>query len=136
MTKKTHLVFVYGTLRKMLAGLGVGDAPPPATHQLWGFDMYDYGGYPYIIEDTEAEIDAELYVYGNVYEVDDDTLAELDHYEGVARGLFVRQTVTVELLGTASGFADVWAYVAGPALTPKRIPSGDWFDKETDDESH
>ena len=135
MTKKTHRVFVYGTLRKMLAGLGVGDAPPHATHQLWGFDMYDYGGYPYIIEDTKAEIGAELYVYGNVYEVDGDTLADLDNYEGVARGLFVRQAVTVEPLGTASSL-DVWVYVAGPALAPKRIPSGDWFDKETHDESH
>jgi gamma-glutamylaminecyclotransferase len=77
-----HLIFVYGTLRKghcnhhllkdaSCYGVGSSEAC---------FAMYLKNGYPYI---TSSE--SRYPIVGELYSVDDDTLAQLDKFEGHPR---------------------------------------------------
>lgn len=115
-----NTVFVYGTLR----GRDKAGTITPATHVLWGYALYNYyNKFPYI-EHTGGTKD---YVLGNIIEVDDAELAQLDQYEGLANNLYSRERVHVE---EAGGFGDttteVWVYVADEISL--RILSGDWAD--------
>lgn len=115
---KMHKVFVYGTLRPR----DDEGALLPATHRLYGYDMYNYGRFPYI----EGSVYAHKSVYGSIIEVDDEALAQLDRYEGVNKGLYRRITEPVNAIydeGTTSAFV----YVAGNIVCPQ-ITSGDWAD--------
>ena len=113
-----HKVFVYGTLRN-------GEA---ATHALEGYAMVAYEGkdfkFPYAIPNGDRA------VYGNIIEVDDADLEQLDKYENVRGGLYVRQRVLVEdIREEVRPWADeeeVWAYIAGPSLF-NAVESGDWL---------
>ncbi len=85
------LLFVYGTLKRgcsnhpFLAAqtfLGVGRTVP-------GYLLYDLGGFPGMVrvpEDRDG-------VFGEVWSVDADTLASLDHLEGLDLGLYRREPV-------------------------------------------
>jgi len=107
-----HKVFVYGTLRYLAN---------PATHFLYGFNMFDTGKFPFIKPGHGI-------VYGNVIEVSDNDLKELDLYESVASGLYTRETVRAQEVASGNE-VECFVYVAGPCLLPKRIiPSGDWAD--------
>ena len=114
MSKKSdkHFVFVYGTLR-----------PPDkeATHHLPGFDMFDAGKFPYIVPSQSGFPS----VYGNLLEVNRAELAYLDRIEGVDHGLYLRNEVYVHDIDSGI-VCKAWAYVGGPLLLPKPIPSGDW----------
>ena len=111
-------VFVYGTLR---------DKQTP-THRLPGYMMFKVAGktfnFPFIQaypwDDRQPEI------YGNVMEVTDDQLERLDVYEGIKRGLYTREKVVVYEMKSPAEPEIMWAYIGGPALTSKPIPSGDW----------
>lgn len=105
-------VFVYGTLRPK---------GRKATHTLSGYAMMNAGPYPYIIPSTH---DTD-HVYGNVITVTDKELQDMDRYEGVNRGLYTREKVTV-YAGHNSEY--VYAYVAGPDF-PRPVPSGDWYER-------
>lgn len=108
-TRKKHKVFVYGTLRPR----GV-----TATHYVEGFGLFNYyDRFPYIQE-------GEGTVYGNLVEVTDRQLKEFDRIEGIAHGLFKRETVLVTGLGHAED-STAFVYVAGN-VAPLRIQSGDW----------
>jgi len=110
-------VFTYGTL---MAGEGnhhllaharlVGEARTREE-----FTLYDLGSFPGIVRGGEDAI------LGEVYEVDEPTLAALDRLESHPR--FYRRT-TIRL---ATG-EDVEAYVLPPELVAGRpiIPSGSW----------
>lgn len=112
-----HKVFVYGTLRGLAK-------QSEATHTLTNYAMYDYGRFPYIVEDENGD-DSE--VLGNVIEVTEKELKELDRYEGVERGLYTRNTVEVH---DDSGVAvKCFVYVATNNIHPRRIESGDWYNK-------
>lgn len=119
MTDKLNAVFVYGTLRPS----------KEATHELWGYKMYDYGRFPYLFEGNSAYDK----VVGNVIYVTDEQLEQLDHYEGVERGLYTRQTVEVWPEGKEYSEEEeeleCYVYVATDRLHPKRISSGDWFQR-------
>lgn len=129
-----HKVFVYGTLRPS----------KEATHVLLDFDMFAYSGgkfsFPYIVEHDWEDDRYEMgmrFVLGNIVEVDGAELAQLDKYEGVARGLYVRSKVDVyefKKMGKGKPVRGekergVWVYVAGPALISPAVPSGDWFNR-------
>jgi gamma-glutamylcyclotransferase (GGCT)/AIG2-like uncharacterized protein YtfP len=113
-----HKVFVYGTLRPK---------GKEATHRLYDFMMMDAGAYPYIIPAAAYGDSRDHYVAGNVIEVDDAQLKDLDRYEGIDRGLYTREVLIAE--DDESGEeVTVYAYVAGKEW-PRPIVSGDWRKK-------
>lgn len=106
-----HHVLVYGTLRTggRLHGL-VEDARKLGERAVEGFVLYDTGlGFP-------AAVPGDGTVRGEVYAVDDATLARLDRAEDVPR-LFTREEVE-----------GVWVYVWAGDVRPgfRRIPAGEW----------
>lgn len=113
-------LFVYGTLRsgERQAGL-LGDRrrrPARVRGRLYRLDA----GYPALVAADGGWVEGEL-----IDDVDDRLLGLLDHYEGVAEGLFRRERVTVTL-GLRTERA--WTYVMSH---PERrggvlIPSGRW----------
>ena len=116
MTDKLNAVFVYGTLRPSKV----------ATHCIYDHEMYDYGRFPYLIKKVGAEA-----VKGNVIYVTDEQLEQLDHYEGVERGLYTREDVLafpIDSEGVTPG-TQCFVYVATDRLHPKRISSGDWYSR-------
>lgn len=113
-----HRVFVYGTLRPKDESYNY----LPATHVLWGYAMYNYyHRFPYIEKAGTPD-----YVVGNIIEVDDDGLANLDVYEGVHNNLYSRIKVTVESLDEDVSQKDeeVWVYVADEISL--KVKQGDW----------
>lgn len=111
MTDNLNAVFVYGTLRPSKV----------STHVLHAHKMYDYGKFPYLVAHVGAAT-----VKGNIIHVTDKQLKQLDKYEGVDRGLYSRETVTVYDSATTKP-EKCFVYVATDRLHPKRISSGDWF---------
>ena len=110
------LLFVYGTVKRgeqshdLLAGAEfVGPAQTVPLYRLYGV-----GWHPGLVLDRAAG----LAVQGELWAVDDDTLARLDEYEGVPH-FFTRDFVAVaDLVG------DVQAYFFnGPV--PADAPAGD-----------
>lgn len=111
-------LFVYGTLRQ-----------GQPTHRLPGYMMFKVRGegfdFPFI--QPYPYVDAMPNVLGSVVDVTDDELEKLDVYEGVARGLYIRQKAFVVPLGrSVSAMEEVQVYVGGPALAYEPIPSGVW----------
>ncbi|CAM2961844.1 gamma-glutamylcyclotransferase [Vibrio mytili] len=109
-----HLVFVYGTLRQgeynhhylssaEFLGLHESDA---------AYALYDLGPYPGVSAGQRA-------IQGEVYLIDDDTLAALDKLEDVPVE-YRRETIT-----TPFGQAWIYLYQDTEHLT-EEIASGDW----------
>lgn len=91
MSRET-LVFVYGTLKRggsnhtFLAGARfLGEARTPL-----GFELYSLGGYPGMIASPNTAAGG---VTGEVWSVDAPTLAKLDRLEGLADGLYRRESI-------------------------------------------
>lgn len=121
MTKK-HRVFAYGTLMPKDKS---GKFLEPASFIL-GYDMYNYHDhYPYIVKsDDEGAM-----VVGHLLEVDDETLAFMDKYEGVDRGLYTREEVEVYNIEDGEAAQEMaYVYVSAGVL-PQRVLSGDWTRK-------
>lgn len=113
-----HKVFVYGTLREDKSK----KAPP---FMLLGYKMFEYPGgnfpFPYITKTGDVADK----VYGEVLKVDGEQLKQLDYYEGVDRGMYTRDTVSLLQLGSSE---EVEAFVyAEASLHPKEVKSGNWF---------
>jgi len=113
------LILVYGSLlsgernhgylaHSQLVGKGV---------TLPHFDLLDLGSYPAMV------LDGKTAIHGEIYAVDDDTLARLDRLEGHPH-YFVRAHITLQ----GPDELEVWVYVMRrEILTAKpRIASGDW----------
>jgi len=90
-----HLLFVYGTLKKghtrqkyLMDQRYLGTAILRPTHR-----MVYLSGYPALIPAKDGEGSL---VRGELYEVDDLCLQEVDKVEGVGHGLFTRQTLHFE----------------------------------------
>jgi gamma-glutamylcyclotransferase (GGCT)/AIG2-like uncharacterized protein YtfP len=93
-----HLVFVYGTLKRGFVRhhalreqryIGIARTEPK-------YGMFGYGGYPALVDETLAEasgITAKTRIFGELYEVDDACMQELDKIEGTDRGLFERRDI-------------------------------------------
>lgn len=118
----TMNIFVYGTLRKgqyahrlMDGAKFLGEAVTATKYQL-----YDVGSFPGLIEDPSIEGG----VSGELYEITEDMLPRIDHYEGVAHGLFRRGEVVLSDGSTAN------AYFFNRSIDQAiRIESGVWHRK-------
>lgn len=85
------LVFVYGTLKKghRLSSVLSNSEPLGEARTAWpNYDLKSAGAFPYLVA-------GEHYVLGEVYRVDQPTLARLDRIEGVPH-LYTRSFLPVE----------------------------------------
>lgn len=118
--RKSNKVFVYGTLRD----------GHEATHSLRRAAIMQ------LVEGRKfnfpmlqvVDFDLPFEVVGNVLEVSNSELEDLDEYENVASDLYQRVKLPVGKLGSEEQ-EDMWVYVAGPALERPIISSGDWFQR-------
>jgi gamma-glutamylcyclotransferase (GGCT)/AIG2-like uncharacterized protein YtfP len=117
-----HLVFVYGTLRRG-SGRAMSIRFPKsrfvAEAKVSG-SLFDLGAYPgFLLEDSNS------LVVGEVYEVDDETLKELDDFESSSH--YWRKQVKISL-GAQS--KKCWIYAPNPEAFSRRIliTSGDWIE--------
>lgn len=123
MSAGKHKLFVYGTLR-----------PGPATHKLPGYMMFSVRGknFDFPVIQAYPWQDFPPHIMGNILEVDDEKLAELDKYENVESGLYIRKhALAYNAYKTVAEPIPVQVYVGGPALLHKPIPNGLWEPKET-----
>jgi gamma-glutamylaminecyclotransferase len=93
-------VFVYGTLKRGQSNhhwiAGQRYLGPAKT--LESYALYDLGGYPGMIEMQEGES-----IHGELWLVDDTTLAQLDILEGVAEREYHRALVRLQPPNQDSG---------------------------------
>ena len=101
-------LFVYGTLMRchqrhdLLAGcpfLGPATTAEPMI-------LFDCGGYPAMVRGT-----ASGFVGGEVFSIPPGLLADLDDYEAVAEGEYVRATVEVRLASGSPALIAALAYL-------------------------
>ena len=117
-----HLVFVYGSLRRGGAGamsIRFPDAKFIAEAKVSG-SLYDLGAYPGLLLNESKSL-----VTGEVYEVDDETLNQLDDFE--ASSHYRRKGVEIPLCGQRKL---CWVYEPDPEFYSPRIliTSGDWME--------
>ncbi|MEO7971072.1 MAG: gamma-glutamylcyclotransferase family protein [bacterium] len=117
-----HFIFIYGSLRRGTAGsmsLRFPQSKFIAEANVNG-RLYDLGPYPGLLLDESNSL-----VNGEVYEVDDHLLSELDEFE--ASSNYVRKPV--EIFFSAQR-ARCWTYEPNPEFyrLEKLITSGDWVE--------
>ena|SRR6267142_1999054 len=117
-----HLVFVYGTLRRGSARAMSIRFPKSrfVAEAKVGGSLFDLGAYPgFLLGDSNS------LVVGEVYEVDDETLKELDDFESSSH--YWRKQLKIAL-GTQT--KKCWIYAPNPdALSGHAlITSGDWIE--------
>lgn len=111
-----HLVAVYGSLRKGLGNHSIlGDSDLLSVEVIKGFDMYSLGAFP-AVETGKGEITVE------VYEVDDDTLFNLDILEGVPT--FYQRDKTE----TSLGVANIYTIEGIGSDRIEKVVNGDWVE--------
>ena len=111
------LVFVYGSLKRGQVNHGqLQGCAWQGEAELNGLALYDLGPFPMAIP-----ADPEARLRGEIYSVDAEQLARLDHFEGAPR-LYERQRWQL-IDGRA-----VWVYVGRPRQVRhvRRIASGCW----------
>ena len=93
-----HLVFMYGTSKRGFSRnsalreqryIGIAKTEPK-------YGIFGYGGFPALVDDVLAEasgVVAGKKIFGELYEVDDACMQELDKSEGTAKGLFERRDI-------------------------------------------
>lgn len=117
-----HLVFVYGTLRQ--GGLRSMPDIFPGSKLIGqakvGGSLYDLGAHPVLLLDESDSL-----VTGEVYEIDDEILSELDEIE--ASSDYRRRQVEVSLDNHQK---TCWVYEPDSNSYPRRtlIASGDWIE--------
>jgi gamma-glutamylcyclotransferase (GGCT)/AIG2-like uncharacterized protein YtfP len=117
-----HLVFVYGTLRRGGAGamsIRFPDSKFIADAKVTG-SLYDLGAYPGLLLNESNSS-----VIGEVYEVDDEILNQLDDFE--ASSHYWRKQVEISLGDHRTA---CWTYEPQPEFYSPRalITSGDWIE--------
>lgn len=117
-----HFVFIYGTLRRGSPGSMSIRFPKSkfiAEAKVNG-SLYDLGPYPGLLIDESNSL-----VTGEVYEVDDDLLNELDEFETTSN--YVRKQVEISLGGQRK---KCWTYEPNSEFyrLEKLITSGDWLE--------
>lgn len=129
MTSEPEIVFVYGTLRRgasnhfrMTAAKFI--SPATVTGRL-----YRVHWYPGMVLDEAGSA-----IHGDIYEVDKDTLAILDVFEGLAAGEVegteyrrLKSPVTLEDGRVVDAW--VWEWI-GATDEIKRLADGDWLKAE------
>jgi gamma-glutamylcyclotransferase (GGCT)/AIG2-like uncharacterized protein YtfP len=117
-----HLVFVYGTLRRGSAGAMPKRFPKSkfiADAKVKG-SLYDLGSFPGLLLN-----DRDALVIGEVYEVDSETLNDLDDFE--ASSDYLRKQIEIALGGQKRM---CWTYEPNPESYSFQtlITSGDWIE--------
>jgi len=117
-----HFVFIYGTLRRGSPGSMSIRFPKSkfiAEAKVNGW-LYDLGPYPGLLLDESNSL-----VTGEVYEIDDELLNELDEFE--ASSNYVRKQVEVSFGGQRR---KCWTYEPNPEFyrLEKLITPGDWME--------
>lgn len=118
-----NLVFVYGSLLEGLFNnrlLQAGNAKLVArTFTTQRFKMYDLGAFPACVPDERGTC-----IHGEVYSVDDATLARLDRLEGYdpERGPGLYDRITVHVGGKMHALMYVMHRPRGSAT----VDTGDW----------
>ena len=113
-----HCIFVYGTLRRQASHhRNLHDAQWMANASVKGI-LYCIDWYPAIVlaDDGESRVRGELFM------VDDTTLAELDRYEGDEY-----QRVLVNAEDEHGNFHQAWIWAAREIPQKPIILSGDWL---------
>ena len=119
-------VVVYGTLKKGgRLHRYMGTSKFLIDVAVTGFKMYDTGfGYPFIVEGAEEDK-----VWGEKYEIDDNTLKTLDMIEGIDSGLFKRVDLK-DVKGWSDKKESTYIYVGDRFFKSngfsKEIKSGRW----------
>ena len=95
--KKVKL-FVYGTLKSNgpLNYVLKDQKLLGSAYTLADFRLFDLGGCPAMVRDIGER---GYPVYGEVWEIDESLLRRLDIMEGVPTGLYVRETIPVQMMG-------------------------------------
>ena len=116
---KAHLVFVYGTLKKgyynhyfLKDSKFIDEAITKEKYALY------FLKYPYVIKNAKIS-----QIYGEVYEVDDTTLIDLDFLEGHPN--FYRRELIPVILLNKNKTVDAWIYFY-PEKKGNLIPSGEF----------
>ncbi len=126
---RPHSVFVYGTL---LSGGSAHDYLKDSLYlgrfQLSGYHIFKLGSYPGIKE-KDIEESGERTVFGEVYCVDEETLARLDRYEGEG-SLYEKKTVRVSNIW-GSVEADAYVYLGSTDGMPEMTEP--WNSKDSDE---
>jgi gamma-glutamylcyclotransferase (GGCT)/AIG2-like uncharacterized protein YtfP len=117
-----HLIFIYGSLRRGSAGAMSRRFPNSkfiADAKVNG-SLYDLGAYPGLVLNESSSL-----VTGEVYEVDDEILSELDEFE--AGSYYHRKQVEISL-GSERKIG--WTYEPDLESYSVRtlITSGDWIE--------
>ncbi|HKO98470.1 MAG TPA: gamma-glutamylcyclotransferase family protein [Pyrinomonadaceae bacterium] len=116
-----HLVFVYGTLRREASRPMLLQFPGSrfVTDATVSGSLYDLGPYPGLVVNESNSL-----VKGEVYEVDEELLNELDQFE--ASSDYLRKRVEI-LIGSEK--KEGWTYEpSSESYSLNRlIPSGDWI---------
>jgi gamma-glutamylcyclotransferase (GGCT)/AIG2-like uncharacterized protein YtfP len=117
-----HLVFVYGTLRRgggRVMSVRFPGATFVAEAKVSG-SLYDLGAYPGLLLGESNSS-----VIGEVYEVDDATLNELDEFEASSR--YRRKQVEIPV---GNDRRTCWTYEPDPEFYAPHalITSGDWVE--------
>lgn len=119
-------LFVYGTLKR---GYNMERIAPNARYidsaVLYGYRIYNLGSYPAIYPGEEDED----FVYGEVWEVPEEEVTNLDRYEG---GAYVRVRVDV-VIATPNDSdpleivtANTYLYRDDPSTFGIYLPNGSW----------
>lgn len=123
-TVKAYLVFVYGTSRKgeSMSCDTIGRfVCAAAVRGYWLYELSALGRSYAMLAHADRPAPAPL--SGDLFEVDDDGLQELDHIHGVSSGLYER--VMVDACLEDGKTMSAWIYEGGK-IAPTRVESGDW----------
>ena len=111
----SKVLFVYGTLKQGFPNhahisreryLGIAATAPK-------YEMYRYGSYPALIDGKESP----LSIHGELYEVVDSQLIQLDKLEGVDVGLFERKQLELSSVSLTRLPLEQCSYDSIKALT-------------------
>lgn len=95
----THPIFIYGTLKsghsrdpllRNQRHLGTAFSEPK-------YKMYRYSSFPALIESDQG-----ISIFGELYEITESCLIELDEVEGTRHGLFARKTIDLKHINFSS----------------------------------
>lgn len=117
-----HIVFVYGSLRRGNAhsmSVRFPNAKLISAAKASG-SLYDLGAYPGLVSDGSNSL-----VIGELYEVDDELLSELDEFEATSN--YLRKQIEISI-GTNK--STCWVYEPNPDHYSFHtlITSGDWIE--------
>ncbi len=117
-------IFVYGTLKRGHRNhnlLHTAEYLGRAASLGDSFSMYCNGSYPVLVRNGFRD----QAVYGELYLVDDETLKALDWLEGVAHGLYKRESISLSVEDSYETIAEAYFYCHETEGMTK-VKDGNW----------